>query len=143
MPHLIITYTGQLDAETDMRALCRQLAHTLRTVPDDAGKPAFPTGGIRVLAYPSAHHAVADDGAAGAAASGQDDYAFMYLNLRMGKGRSPATQQRAGDAIAQTTHAHMAGVMAKRYLGITVQVDVGQEAYDNKHSNIHPLFTNQ
>jgi 5-carboxymethyl-2-hydroxymuconate isomerase len=37
----------------------------------------------------------------------------------------------------------MAGVMAKRYLGITVQVDVGQEAYDNKHSNIHPLFANQ
>ncbi|MGA0950203.1 MAG: 5-carboxymethyl-2-hydroxymuconate isomerase, partial [Burkholderiaceae bacterium] len=75
--------------------------------------------------------------------SGRNDYAFMYLNLRMGKGRSATTQQRAGDAIAQTTHAYMATLMAQRYLGITVQVDVGQEVYDNKHSNIHPLFAAQ
>jgi len=25
-------------------------------------------------------------------------------------------------------------------MGITLQVDVGQEVYDNKRSNIHPLF---
>ncbi len=143
MPHLIITYTGQLDAEADMQGLCRELARTLRAVPDDAGKPAFPTGGIRVLAYPSTHHVVADDGAAGLQASGRNDYAFMYLNLRMGKGRSATTQQRAGDAVAQTTHAYMTTLMAQRYLGITVQVDVGQEVYDNKHSNIHPLFAAQ
>ncbi|MGA1059661.1 MAG: hypothetical protein ACO3TU_04910, partial [Burkholderiaceae bacterium] len=45
-----------------MQGLCRELARTLRAVPDDAGKPAFPTGGIRVLAYPSTHHVVADEG---------------------------------------------------------------------------------
>lgn len=140
MPHLTIHYTGQLDHEVDMPAVCRTLAQTLRGVRDENDKPAFPTGGIRVLAYPAAHHAVSDGGEAGLAATGRGDYAFMYLNLRMGKGRSASTQQRAGQALTETIHQLMAEAMAKRYLGITVQVDVGQEVFDSKHSNIHPLF---
>ena len=140
MPHLILTYTGQLDQEIDMKALCHTLAQTMRGVRDDQDQPAFPTGGIRVMAYPAPHYAVADGGEAGAAATGRSDYAFMYLNLRMGKGRSPTTQQRAGEAITQRVHAELAPLMAKRYIGITMQVDVGQEVFDNKHSNIHPLF---
>jgi 5-carboxymethyl-2-hydroxymuconate isomerase len=52
MPHLVILYTGNLDAETDMTALCRSLADTMLAAHDDAGKPVFPPGGTRVLAYP-------------------------------------------------------------------------------------------
>lgn len=140
MPHLTIHYTGQLDHEADMPALCRTLADALLGLRDDAGQPVFPQGGTRVLAYPATHYAVSDGGVAGRATTGRDDYAFMYLNLRMGKGRSSETLQKSGDEVARVTHAFMAPVMAQRYLGITVQVDVGQEVYDNKHSNIHPLF---
>ena len=39
MPHLVILYTGNLDAETDMTALCRSLADTMLAAHDDAGKP--------------------------------------------------------------------------------------------------------
>ena len=143
MPQIIIHYTGQLDAETDMKALCRQLADAMLTVRDDEGKQVFPTGGVRVMAYPAPHYAVSDGGAAGRA-TGQfenaGDYAFVYLNVRMGRGRSAAAQQRAGEVLTQVTHAHFAPLMARRHLGVTLQVDVGQEVYDNKHSNIHPLF---
>jgi 5-carboxymethyl-2-hydroxymuconate isomerase len=62
MPHLVILYTGQLDAETNMKVLCRELADTMLTVVDEAGKQVFPTGGTRVLAYPAPHYAVADGG---------------------------------------------------------------------------------
>jgi len=31
-------------------------------------------------------------------------------------------------------------VMARRHIGITLQIDVGAEVFDAKHSNIHPLF---
>jgi 5-carboxymethyl-2-hydroxymuconate isomerase len=140
MPHLVILYTAQLDAETDMRALCRHLADAMLTVQDDDARPVFPTGGTRVLAYPAPHYAVADGGAAGVAAGGTGDYAFMYLNLRMGRGRSEATQQRAGQTIIDTAKHHLADVFAKRHIGITLQVDVGQEVFDAKHSNLHPLF---
>ena len=140
MPHLVILYTGQLDRETDMGLLCRRLADTMLTVKDEAGKPVFPTGGTRVLAYPAAHYAVADGGAAGQAAGGTGDYAFVYLNVRMGRGRSEATQQRAGHILLEVAKAFFAPVMAQRHIGITLQIDVGPEVFDAKLSNLHPLF---
>ena len=140
MPHLVILYTGQLDHEVDMTALCRQMADAMLTVKDEDGKQVFPTGGTRVLAYPAPHYAVADGGAAGLAAAGTGDYAFVYLNLRMGRGRSPATQQRAGQTLSDVTQAFFAPVLAQRHIGITLQIDEGPEVFDAKHSNLHPLF---
>ncbi|MEN9844728.1 MAG: hypothetical protein RLZZ612_2557 [Pseudomonadota bacterium] len=140
MPHLVILYTAQLDAETDMSALCRRLADTMLAVTDEAGLPVFPPGGTRVLAYPAAHYAVADGGAAGRAAGGNGDYAFVYLNLRMGRGRSNATQKRAGDALMNCARAHFDAVFERRHIGITLQIDEGPEVFDAKHSNLHPLF---
>jgi 5-carboxymethyl-2-hydroxymuconate isomerase len=84
-----------------------------------------------VLAYPARHFAVAD---------GSRDYAFVYLNLRMGRGRSAAVKERAGEVLLAAAKAHFAPVFAQRYVGLTLQVDEGQEAFDAKHSTIHPLF---
>ena len=140
MPHLVILYTGQLDAEVQMGSLCRQMADAMLTVRDEDGKPVFPTGGVRVLAYPAAHYAVADGGAAGQAAGGSGDYAFVYLNVRMARGRSAATQQRAGQTLQAVAQAFFAPVMARRHIGITLQIDEGPEVFDAKHSNLHPLF---
>ncbi len=140
MPHLVILYTGQLEQEVNMTALCRQMADAMLTVKDEEGQQVFPTGGTRVLAYPAPHYAVADGGAAGLAAGGTGDYAFVYLNVRMGKGRSTATQQCAGQTLVEVTKAFFAPVMARRHIGITLQIDVGPEVFDAKHSNIHPLF---
>ena len=149
MPHLVILYTGQLDAETDIGALCRTLADTMLAVRDEDDRQVFPTGGTRVLAYPAAHHAVADGGAAGraaqthtGAASGDPgDYAFVYLQLRMGRGRSAATHRKVGDALLMATKSHFQPLFSKRHIGVTLQIDEGQEVFDAKHSNLHPLFT--
>ncbi|MEY4420153.1 MAG: 5-carboxymethyl-2-hydroxymuconate Delta-isomerase [Pseudomonadota bacterium] len=140
MPHLVILYTAQLDQQVEMKALCRQLADSMLTVKDEAGKQVFPTGGTRVLAYPAPHYAVADGGAAGQAAGGDGDYAFVYLNLRMGRGRSEATQQAAGEALIQVVKEFFAPLMATQHMGVTLQIDVGQEVFDAKHSTLHPLF---
>ena len=132
MPHLVILYTPNLDAATDMTALCRALADTMLAVEDEEGKQVFPTGGTRVLAYPAAHYAVAD---------GKRDYAFVYLNLRMAAGRSDATKKRAGDALLVSAAAHFDPLMKERLVGITLQVDESPgQVYDGKHSNLHPLF---
>ncbi len=148
MPHLVILYTPNLERETDMTALCRALADTMLAVRDEDGKQVFPTGGTRVLAYPAAHCAVADGGAAGraanthtGAASGDPgDYAFVYLNLRMGRGRSGAVHKQVGAALLLTAKTHFETLFARRHLGITLQVDEGPEVFDAKHSNLHPLF---
>ena len=131
MPHLVILYTPNLEAETDMTALCRTLADTMLAVRDEAGAQVFPTGGTRVLAYPAAHFAVAD---------GSGDHAFCWFSLRMGRGRSEATQRAAGQALADAAKAHFAPVLARRAVGLTLQVDVGSEVFDAKFGNLHPLF---
>jgi 5-carboxymethyl-2-hydroxymuconate isomerase len=131
MPHLVVLYSANLDTETDMTALCRRLADAMLTVRDEQGQQVYPTGGVRVFAYPAAHYALAD---------GARDYAFVYLNLRMGRGRSEAVKQRAGATLLAAAKAHFEPLFASRYIGLTLQIDEGQEVFDAKHSTIHPLF---
>ncbi len=132
MPHLVLLYTPNLEAELDMTGLCRSLADAMLTVRDEAGAQVFPTGGTRVLAYPAAHFAVAD---------GSGDFAFCWFHLRMGRGRSEAVQEAAGQALVTAAKAHLAPVLARRPVGLTLQVDVGAEVFDAKFGNLHPLFT--
>ena len=132
MPHLVILYTPNLEGQADLDALCRKLADNMLRVRDEAGKPVFPTGGTRVLADPAAHYAVAD---------GKRDYAFMYLNVRMGAGRSDPVKKQAGDQLLGVVKEHFAALFEQRLIGITLQIDESPgQVYDGKHSNIHPLF---
>ena len=131
MPHLVVLYTPGLGAETDMNALCRSLADAMLAVRDEAGAQVFPTGGVRVLAYPAAHAAVAD---------GQHGGAFAYLNVRMGRGRSAAVHQRIGEALAAVVRAHFPPLLPQRPLGLTLQIDEGAEVFDAKLGNLHALF---
>ena len=131
MPHLVILYTPQLERETDMTRLCRKLADAMLTVRDEQGAQVFPTGGTRVLAYPAAHYAVAD---------GSGDYGFIYFNVRMAKGRSAAVHKAVGETLAATVREELAPLLAKRPVGLTLQVDEGHEVFDAKLGNLHPLF---
>jgi 5-carboxymethyl-2-hydroxymuconate isomerase len=131
MPHLVILYTRQLDAECDIDALCRRLADTMLAQRDEGGAPVFPPGGVRVLAYPAAHHAVAD---------GSVDAAFAWFNLRMGRGRSEAVRQATGAALVAAARGVLEPVLARRAVGLTLQIDEGPEVFDAKFGNLHALF---
>lgn len=128
------------DGGVDMRGLCRALADAMLAVRDEHDQQVFPTGGTRVLAYPATHYAVSDGGAAGEAAGVGGDYAFVYMNVRMGKGRSALVHQRVGEALNAVAKARFAGQLAQRPIGVTVQVDEGPEVFDAKNSSLHPLF---
>jgi 5-carboxymethyl-2-hydroxymuconate isomerase len=140
MPHLVILYSGNLDARTDMSVLCACMADTLLAQRDEGGKPVFPPGGTRVFAYPAPHFAIADGGAAGRAAGGDGGYGFAWLNLRMGRGRSVAVQQGVGNALMAVARAHFEPLMSAMHVGVTLQIDVGAEVFDARHSSLHPLF---
>ena len=132
MPHLVILYTPNIELRTDLSALCRSLADTMLSLRDEAGKPVFPIGGTRVLAYPAAHYAVAD---------GKGDYGFMYLNVRMATGRSEAVKKEVGDSLLAVVKQHVAPIFDQEPIGITLQVDESPgQVYDGKHSSLHPLF---
>jgi len=145
MPHLVILYTANLDRPvadggTDMTQLCRTLADTMLAARDEAGQPVFPPGGVRVLAYPAPHYAVADGGAAGRAAGGSGDYGFVYLKLRMGRGRAKDTISIAGNALLASAKAHFEPQLTHQHIGVTLQIDEGPEVFDAKTSSLHPLF---
>ena len=144
MPHVVILYTGNLEAQTAMSGLCRSIADAMLAQRAEDGSPVFPPGGTRVYAYPAPHYAVSDGGEAGRAAGGDGDYAFIYINLRMAGGRSATVQKAAGDAILAAAKAHLAPLFAQpqRHLGLTVQVDEAPgQVYDAKYSTLHPLFS--
>lgn len=141
MPHLVLLYTPNLESGIDMSGLCRRLADTMLEQRDEEGKPVFPPGGTRVLAYPAAHFAVADGGIAGRAAGGNGDYAFLYMNLRMGSGRSATVHQKTGEALLNVARDQVATYFADHHLGVTLQIDESPgQVFDGKHSNLHPLF---
>jgi 5-carboxymethyl-2-hydroxymuconate isomerase len=123
-----------------MSVLCRKLADKMIAVRDENGATVYPIGGTRVLAYSAAHFAIADGGAAGRAAGGSGEYAFVYMNLRMGRGRSDTTKSIAGCAISAEAKDHFEHLLQTEHIGITVQIDEGHEVFDDKHSSIHPLF---
>lgn len=131
MPHLVVLYTANLEPEVDMSRFCRRMADTMLAARDEVDEQVFPTGGTRVFAVPAPHFAVAD---------GKRDYAFLYLNLRMARGRSDLVTTQVGEALLAAAKAELAAVFARRLLGVTLQVDQGAECFGAKHSNIHPLF---
>ena len=131
MPHLVILYTPQIETETDMTLLCRRLADAMLSVKDETGSSVFPIGGTRVFAYPAAHFAVAD---------GSGDHAFVYFKLRMARGRSEVAKRNAGDIVTAAAREHFAPLLARRAVGLTLQVDEGAEVFDAKFGNLHPLF---
>ena len=132
MPHLVILYTPNIEAQTDMSALCRSMADAMLAQRDDDGKQVYPTGGTRVLAFPAAHYAVAD---------GSGDHAFVYLNVRMAAGRPDVVKKRIGDALLAAAKQHFDPLIAQRHVGITLQIDEAPgQVYDGKLGNLHPLF---
>ncbi|MDH1633143.1 5-carboxymethyl-2-hydroxymuconate isomerase [Pseudomonas mosselii] len=135
MPHLVLLYSPDIEADADMPGLCRALADCMLAQRDEHDRQVFPTGGTRVLAYPAAHAAIAD---------GRGDYGFVYANLRMGSGRSATVHRQVGDALLAVLRRHLDALLERRPVGVTLQIDESQaQVYDAKHSSLHSLFTRQ
>jgi 5-carboxymethyl-2-hydroxymuconate isomerase len=45
-----------------------------------------------------------------------------------------------GQALSHVTKAHFGPLLADLPLGVTLQIDVGADVFDAKHSSLHPLF---
>jgi 5-carboxymethyl-2-hydroxymuconate isomerase len=129
MPHLRIEYTANLDPQVDMQGLCNVLCRTLTQFQDETGNSVFPLTGTRVLAYPAPYAAVAD---------GAEDRAFLYLQLRIAPGRSPALLDTVGRALLAQLDRHLARVEGPRSIRATLQFDEGRPVYEGKWASAAP-----
>lgn len=123
MPHLTVEYSGNLDAESDMTALCLALHRAM------VASGHFELGAIRVRARPCPHFAVADL---------LPQNAFADMILRIGQGRSEADRKAVGAALMAVAEAHFAPQLAHPHFALTLEVQEISAPFSWKTNAIHP-----
>lgn len=107
MPHQIIEYSANLDAEFSIDDLITAMHDTA------VGLDSLPTGGIRTRAARRDHFCIAD---------GHADNAFINVTLRIAKGRSPEEKKAAGEALFNTLQRFVAAVYRRRPMALSLEI---------------------
>ena len=125
MAHFIVEYTHNIAVDADIPGLLRKANEAL------IAQQVYPIGGIRSRAIELTDWRMAD---------GAEDYAFVHGTLKIGAGRSREVRQRTGDALFEMMKTHFAGLYARRYLALSLEIYEFDEAGTWKHNNVHARF---
>ncbi len=107
MPHQIIEYSANLDAEFAIDDLVRALHDTAVSL------DSLPTGGIRTRAVRRDHFLVAD---------GHADNAFINVTLRIAQGRTAEQKKAAGEALFETLRRFVDSVYRRRPMALSLEI---------------------
>ena len=122
MPHLTIEYSANLDASSDIAALCRVLhAALLQT-------GLFELGAIRVRAVRCADYAIADLAS---------DNSFADLRLHIGAGRNQDEKRKAGEALFAAATVHFARQFETPHFALTLSIAEIDASLSWKKNAIH------
>lgn len=125
MPHFIIEYTANLEAELHLERLFDRVHAEL------IGMRLFPTGGIRSRAHRIDRYRFAD---------GAREYAGVHVQLKLSSARSPQVRREVGEAVFEVLSAHCAPIQARRLLALSMEVGVFEQELFFNRNNLHPLF---
>ncbi|WP_330629361.1 hypothetical protein [Thioclava sp. FTW29] len=123
MPHCIIEYSSNLEESGQIDALLHKIAAHFRTAPE-----VFPTGGVRVRAWPVTRYVIAD---------GNPEHAFVNVMCRIGAGRPADIRKAFFSKAYEIVVAHFEAESARRGLGITFYVDQADPEGSWKTNSIH------
>lgn len=125
MPHLIVEYSANLEAEIELDELLRKL----RDQAADGG--VFPLPGIRVRAARRERFLIAD---------GDPSHGFVHVTARIGAGRDEATRRAQAQLLFDVLCEHLAPIHERRGLGVSfemVEIDpVGSLKKNNLHERL-------
>ncbi len=107
MPHFCIEYSGNLEPEVDIGALCAFVRETA------AGIDAFPMAGVRVRAFRCDHYSIAD---------GNPDHAYIDMSIRLRGGRPDDVKKAATQAVFDAVKGYLAPVLAGRSLALSLEM---------------------
>ena len=107
MPHLMIDYSANIEADVDMGALC----DTLRDVATSID--AFPLAGVKVRAVRVDHYTIAD---------GNPEHGFIDISVRIREGRDMETKQNAAQKLFDAANEFVADVMQRRSLALSLEL---------------------
>ena len=122
MPHIIVEYSANLEAEVSPRAL----VDALHRAALETG--VFPLGGLRTRAERRDVYAVAD---------GDPDNAFVAVVARIGAGRTAETRQGVAAALMAVLERETSAAFRRRGLGLTVEVGEIDGTASLKTNNLH------
>jgi 5-carboxymethyl-2-hydroxymuconate isomerase len=121
MPHQIIEYSANLEADMDVEALVSAMHDTA------IGIDALPMAGIRTRAIRHDHYKIAD---------GHEDNAYIYVTLRIMAGRSTETRKDAGERLFSTLREFIEPVLKQRPILLSFEIQEIDPEARWKHSNI-------
>ncbi len=126
MPHIIVEYSANLEADVAIPELIDALHQTA------LGTGVFPIGGLRTRAERRDIYAVADRA---------PDNAFLAIVARIGAGRDAETRKRVAEALLGTVAELTRDAFRQRGLGITVEVQEIDPTASLKLNNLHERIT--
>lgn len=122
MPHVIVEYSANLEADLALR----EVVDVLHVAALETG--VFPIGGLRVRASRREIYKIAD---------GHAENAFIHVQARIGHGRSPEVRAAAAETIFERLKAVTAEVYARRPLGLSIEIVEIDPVGSLKHNNLH------
>ena len=122
MPHLIVEYSSNLEAQMDLDGLMTKLR-------DGAvASGVFALGGIRVRAQRRDRYLVAD---------GQPGHGFVHVTARVGHGRDAVTRRAAAEALFEVLSSHMQPIFDRQGLGLSFEMVEIDPVTSLKKNNLH------
>ena len=128
MPHFILEYSANLEAEIQIPRLFEKLHEAALAT------GVFPLGGIRSRALRCEHYRISD---------GDPHQGFVHLTLKVGTGRDLKTLQVVGEKIFQTLTQHLQPVYDQWFMGISFEMVELHPDLNFKQNNIHQRFQSQ
>lgn len=125
MPHLIVEYSANLDADIEPAAL----AAALHEAALETG--VFPIGGCRTRLARRDVYVIGD---------GHSDNRFIHVQARIGGGRTAEVRQMAAEHIFARLKSFTAGVFARRPLGLTLEIVEIDPVGALRHNNLHDII---
>ena len=120
MPHQIIEYSANLDADMDIDALVEAMHNTAVEI------DALPIGGIRTRAARRDHYRISDS---------HPDNTFINATLRIAP-RPPEVKKDAGERLLQTLRDFIEPVFNQRPMALSLEIQEIEPETRWKHSNI-------
>ncbi len=107
MPHVVIEYSANLEAEVEPMALVSAVHRAV------LAQPAFEAPGVRTRASRREHYLVAE---------GDPENAFVAVTARIAPGRDLAARQAASEAIMAALYQALEPIYRRRGLALSVEV---------------------
>lgn len=126
MPHVIIEYTANVEADAQIPELMRVLNAVLIGHAD-----VFPPGGIRTRALRLDQYRMAD---------GAEDDAFIHATFRIRAGRPNTVTGPICAEMFAAMRGHLADVFKRRYLGLTLELEEFNTHGFHVENNVHARF---